>query len=390
VAESATLTVENATWVPFRAVTRRRVALVGVYVASVAGLLLACTTKSDSPTVGAAGASTTTAATPTTPTTAGTTTTTVPPRRGSGNAVVLAFAGDTNFEGVIRARLDADPDTVLREVAPTFTAADLAMVNLETAITDGGTAQSKDFTFRAPPAGLDALRAAGIDVVTEANNHGMDFGPQGLQDSLAARTAKQFPVIGIGQDIDDAFTPYKTTIKGQRITIIAATQVLDSSLIDSWTAGPGKPGLASAKLVDRLVAEVQKARADSDTVVVYLHWGIEKTTCPSGDQSSIATTLVNAGADIVVGSHAHRLLGAGRMGQAFVDYGLGNFAFYAGSPDGARTGILELTVTGRDIDSYTWLPGHIDDRVPSLLDDAAATDALSYWNSLRDCTGLTP
>jgi poly-gamma-glutamate synthesis protein (capsule biosynthesis protein) len=302
--------------------------------------------------------------------------------------VVIAFAGDVNFEGVMRNRLDADPSTALREVAPTFTAADLAMVNLETAITNGGSAQSKDFTFRAPPEALDALRAAGIDVATEANNHGLDFGAEGLQDSLAARAEKQFPVIGIGQDIDDAFTPYRVTLKGQRIAIIGATQVLDSSLIDSWTAGPGKPGVASAKLVDRLVAEVAKARADSDTVIVYLHWGIEKNTCPSADQQSIATTLVTAGADIVVGTHAHRLQGGGRMGQAFVHYGMGNFAFYAGTSEAARTGILLLTVTGRDIDTYQWLPAHISERVPTLLDGGAADEALAYWNGLRDCTGL--
>jgi len=363
--------------------------LVATYLVSLA-ILLACS-SSDAPTVASeADPTTTTVPAPTTPTTAATTTTTVPPRRGSGNPVTIAFAGDVNFEGTMRARLDADPATALREVAPAFEAADLAMVNLETAVTEGGSPENKEFTFRAPPAALDALRAAGIDLASAANNHGRDFGAGGLQDSLAARAASGFPLIGIGQDIDEAFTPFRATVKGQRIAIIAATQVLDDSLISSWTAGPGIPGLASAKLVDRLVQEVQAARVVSDTVVVFLHWGIEKQTCPTGSQQSLATTLVEAGADIVVGSHAHRLQGGGHMGQALVHYGLGNFAFYAGNAEGARTGILLVTATGRDIDGYQWLPGRVSDRVPHLLEGAEAEEALAYWDSLRDCTGLVP
>ena len=187
----------------------RRAALVGAYVAAVV-LLLACTGGGDSPTVvGDGTAAPAGESTSTTPTTAATTTTTVDPRRGSGNPVVLAFAGDINFEGRIGDRLAADPSTVMREIAPILGGADLTVVNLETAITERGTAASKEFTFRAPSAALDALRAAGVDVASEANNHGMDFGAEGLQDSLAARAEKQFPVIGIGQDIDDAFTPYR-------------------------------------------------------------------------------------------------------------------------------------------------------------------------------------
>ena len=97
-------------------------------------------------------------------------------------------------------------------------------------------------------------------------------------------------------------------IKGQRIAVIGATQVLDDNLITAWTATDTQAGLASAKEVPRLVAAVQAARATNDTVVVFLHWGVEKQTCPSASQQELARTLVDAGADIVVGGHAHRLL----------------------------------------------------------------------------------
>ena len=154
-------------------------------------------------------------------------------------------------------------------------------------------------------------------------------------------------------------------MKGQRIAVIGATQVLDSSLIRAWTATADHGGLASAKRVDRLVAEVQGARATSDTVIVFLQWGIEKETCPSGDQQALAATLVEAGADLVVGGHAHRLQGGGRLGDAVVHYGLGNFFFKENSAEGARTGVFEVTVTGHRIDSYRWIPGRISNSAPT-------------------------
>src|SRR5919106_823956 len=223
-----------------------------------------------------------------------------------------------------------------------------------------------------------------------ANNHGMDYGEAGLRDSLAAAKRYRFPVIGIGLDGKRAYAPYRRTIRGQRISIIAATQVLDDHLISSWTAGPGKPGLASAKDVPRLVQEVRRARATSDTVVVYLHWGVELEGCPTSDQRTLARQLVAAGADIVVGGHAHRLLGAGRMGKALVDYGLGNFVWYGTSELSTQTGVLFVTATGRRIDSYRWVPARIADGVPRPLSGADRNNELRSWRSLRGCAGLRP
>ncbi len=177
---------------------------------------------------------------------------------------------------------------------------------------------------------------------------------------------------------------------GQRIAIIGATQVIDDVLIPTWTATDTHAGLASAKEVDRLAAAVLKARANSDTVVVFLHWGQEGTTCPTSIQTELAHRLVDAGADIIVGSHAHRLLGAGRLGNAFVDYGLGNFAFYAQGGPGAETGVLLVTVTGRHVDRYEWRPAVISGGVPRPLSGAAALTAVAQWQGKRSCTDLAP
>jgi poly-gamma-glutamate capsule biosynthesis protein CapA/YwtB (metallophosphatase superfamily) len=341
-------------------------------------------------------ASTDTTAAPTTeattvpPTTVASTTTTEPRGElGSGETVTIAFAGDSYFEGALRTRLDTDPATAVGPFAEVLSRADLAVANLETALGTGGTPAPKDFVFLAPATAVDALRAAGVDVASMANNHGMDHGEIGLQQSLAIKRAQPDGfLIGIGEDEDEAFAPYTTEVKGQRISVIAATQVLDSSLLDYWTAGPDKFGLASAKRVDRLVVEVERARAVSDTVVVFLHWGIETHTCPSGDQQALAQALVDAGADIIVGGHAHRVQSAGRLGDALVGYGLGNFLFKENSAEGARTGVLEVDVTGRRIDGYRWVPGRVAGSVPHPLEGAEADEALAHWNELRGCTNL--
>jgi len=322
-----------------------------------------------------------------------TTTTRRDPRRGNGQPVTLAFGGDMHFEGALRGKLAADPSTVLAPIASVLSGADVAMANLETAITEGGTPVVKKYNFRAPATALDALRAAGVDVVTMANNHGLDFGPQGLADSIAARTEKQFPVLGIGNNAAEAYAPYRVDVRGQRITVFGATDVLDGEYITAWAATDTQGGLASTKddNLARLVTAIQTARLDSDTIVVYLHWGVERTDCPSPRQQEVAQVLTDAGADVVVGAHAHHLQGGGRFNTAFVDYGLGNFVFYNEAGEYGRSGVLVVTATGRDIDSYQWVPARIRGGVATPLPAGVEFDTeVAHWNDLRSCTGLVP
>jgi hypothetical protein len=310
-------------------------------------------------------------------------------REPTGEPVTVAFGGDVHFEGAIGSRLAANPATALGPIAGVLRRADLAVVNLETAITERGTAAGKDFTFRAPPSALTALKEAGVDVATMANNHGLDFGPVGLRDSLAAAKAARFPVVGVGRDADQAYRAYQTTVDGQRIAVIGATQVLDSSLAAAWTAGDGKPGMASAYEEARLLAAVKAARASADTVVVDLHWGRELVNCPIDRQRALAPKLVAAGADVVVGSHAHVLLGGGYLRGAYVHYGLGNFVFYARGGVTAQSGVLLLTLRGRAVTASRWVPAVISNGIPIPLNGPPATSAVASWQSLRRCTGLS-
>jgi poly-gamma-glutamate synthesis protein (capsule biosynthesis protein) len=330
-----------------------------------------------------------------------TTTTTLPPtttttrdaRRGLNVPVTMAFAGDIHFEGPLRTKLAENPTGMFAPIAPVLSSVDIAVVNLESAITEQNTPIPKEWNFRSPPSALTALQAAGVDVVNQANNHSIDFGPQGLADTLAAKASSPIPIIGVGNNAIEAYTPYRTEIRGQRIAIFGATDVMGEEHVASWTAGATTPGIASTKYDAQawMVASIQAVRPEVDTIVVFLHWGVERVSCATDRQKALARALVDAGADVVVGSHAHVLEGAGRLGSAFVAYGLGNFAFFNESGENGRTGVLVLTVTGRDTDSYAWVPARIRGGIPTPVPAGPDADAeLANWNQLRTCTDLTP
>ena len=278
---------------------------------------------------------------------------------------------------------------MLAPVQDLMSDADLAVANLETVVTECGTPSDKAFNFRTSPQAFVALRSAGIDVVSMANNHGMDFGLEGLEDSLRYAKEANFPIMGIGQNADEAYRPFSTEINGQRIAIVAATQTLDNALIKSWTATDTQPGLASAKEEQRLIQAIKQARSSHDTVIVFLHWGVEGQTCPSPNQTDLSTKLVDAGADVIVGGHAHRVQGGGFKGRSYVHYGLGNFVFNAPSPSGFGSGVLFLTIDGRDVQSESWVPARLKDGVATKLEGSEADTALDQWSKQRDCTDLT-
>ena len=317
-----------------------------------------------------------------------------PDWKGNGQAVTFAFGGDVHFPAgtTLGDRLAADPSDALGPTVPALlSGVDLSMVNLESALTDGTCPepQSKQFVFSAPTSAISAFKGAGVSLITEANNHGEDCGPPGLQMALKTRAQTGYTILGIGQNTAQAFASYTTTVHGQRIAIIAATQVIDSDLQAAWTATATQPGLASAYDVDDLVTAVEAARKTADTVVVYLHWGTELDACPNPLQEPLAQVLVQAGADIIVGTHAHVLLGGGYLGSAYVDYGLGNFAFYDNSPPENASGSLVISATGRHIDQATWRPAVIVDDLPQPLSGDAATTALAAWNQARACTNVS-
>jgi poly-gamma-glutamate synthesis protein (capsule biosynthesis protein) len=302
--------------------------------------------------------------------------------------LTLAFGGDVHFASQLAALLD-DPDDALAELRPVLATADLAMVNLETALTTRGTEQPKKFHFRAPATALDALAGAGVDVVTMANNHAVDYGKVGFADTMAARDDSPIPVVGVGRDRADALSPAVLEAEGLRVAFLGATQVPDWTLA-TWPAGADRPGVAAASDPARLAQAVRTAAAKADVVVVYLHWGTDYTSCPNRLQVQTAKALAEAGADVVVGTHAHQLQGAGWLGDTYVDYGLGNFVWWRRNSEvQSRTGVLTLTLEGGHVVGDEWTPMRVSgDGIPREPDAEESERLADAWRDARSCTGL--
>jgi poly-gamma-glutamate synthesis protein (capsule biosynthesis protein) len=300
--------------------------------------------------------------------------------------LTLAFAGDTHFTGRTRALL-ADPSTAIGPFAPVLQSADFAMLNLESAVTERGTPEPKTYLFRAPPSAYRAVRAAGVDLVSLANNHTLDYGRIGLADTLAAARAARLPYVGAGRDAREAYAPRLVTVAGVRLAVLGFSQVHE--LAASWRATGSRPGIAIAFDPDRAGAAVSRARAVADLVIAYLHWGREGDRCPTGEMRDFAELLAGAGADIVVGTHAHVLLGDGWLGHTYVHWGLGNFVWY-GDSHSTDTGVLVLTVRGGRVTGAEFRPGVVSRSGQPVPVDGAARQRLEQRLALAaGCAGLT-
>ncbi|GIL26376.1 CapA family protein [Actinocatenispora comari] len=302
--------------------------------------------------------------------------------------ISIEFAGDVHFTGRT-AGLLKDPKTAFGPVAKQLSAADLTIVNLETAVTTRGTPEPKEFHFRAPPAAFDAVKAAGVDVVTVANNHAMDYGRTGLADTLRYAKAAGVPVIGAGANEAAAYRPWITTVHGVRIAFLAFSQVTE--LAQQWLATPDRSGIAETFDTARAAAAVRAAKRQADVVIVYPHWGQEGNHCPIADQRTFAAAMAKAGATAVVGTHAHLLLGAGWEGDTYVDYGLGNFLWWRDDAFSNDTGVLRLTLTGSKLTGTRFLPAEISRTTgqPIPVTGSTARRITGKVDDLRGCTGLS-
>jgi hypothetical protein len=303
----------------------------------------------------------------------------------AGGDITLNFAGDVHFQDRVAKLLD-DPATAFGPIASTLGDADLTMVNLETAVTSRGTAQPKEFHFRTTPVAFDAIKAAGIDVVTFANNHVLDYGQVGLSDTLTAVKSARFPYVGIGNNATEAWTPYIADVKGRKIAIIGVSQV--DELQSTWVATDSRPGEAHAIDVTRTLGAIRAAKRQADLVLVFMHWGTEGNGCPNAAQKALAPKMAAAGADIIIGAHAHTLQGSGWLGKTFVAYGMANFLWWMNSYS-TETGILRLTLHPDAPLTAQFIPAIVSSTGQPVLATGADKERIANrYASLRACAGL--
>lgn len=299
--------------------------------------------------------------------------------------MTLAFAGDVNFAGRT-ARLLSDPATAFGPIASLLKAADFTALNLETSVTSRGAPQPKTYHFAATPLAFTALRDAGVDLVTMANNHVLDYGRTGLADTLAAAQAARFPYVGIGKNAAAAWAPQVTVIDGTKIAIIGVSQVAE--LAPSWVATRTRSGEANAINLGETLAAVRAAKRLAPVVIVFMHWGTEGQACPDANQLSLAPKLAAAGASIIIGAHAHVLQASGWLGHTFVAYGMGNFLWWEHSYS-TSTGVLELTLHPHAPLTARFMPAVVSSTGrPLPLHGTQARRAAAHYASLRACSDL--
>ncbi len=261
---------------------------------------------------------------------------TVPAR----SPIVLGFAGDTSFTDGLDQR---DP---FGQVIEMLAAPDLMVVNLETAVADPGVGRppvDKQFLFRSPPAALDLVVAAGIDVVALANNHTLDFGADALAQTLEEIDRRGLGRVGAGLDEADASTPLIVEVGDWTIGLVALSRVPCD-----WSASGEnvRPQVAWAcpALFARAEAAARSAVAQADVTVVMIHGGEEGVLCPSPFMLDLERTFAELGVDAVIDGHPHVLQGLTRHGETWVAHSLGNFAFPSARGITANSAIVQLHI----------------------------------------------
>ena len=280
----------------------------------------------------------------------------------------VALAGDVHAERHIgtNVRNGGNP---LDHVADVLASADLAVLNLETPLSTRGAPVPKTYTFRGPPEMADRLVDAGVDVVSLANNHGLDYGPVAMLDTLEHASAAGLPVVGAGANQTAAYAPSLHETPAGTIAVVGLTRVLHTR---AWEATASRPGMASGYDEAAAVAAVRAAAERADHVVVAIHWGTELGDCPDANQRRLAVLLADAGADVIAGHHPHVLQGVQDLGGTVVVYSLGNFVWYHNRAPSRFTGVLTVELPLLDAPAWSLDPAEIGtDGRPRFVDGAA-------------------
>jgi poly-gamma-glutamate capsule biosynthesis protein CapA/YwtB (metallophosphatase superfamily) len=236
--------------------------------------------------------------------------------------VRLALAGDTMLGRGIAERIETEGPSSLfaPELVALVQEADLCLLNLECCISErGAPAPGKVFHFRAPAASAQALARLGVDCVTLANNHALDFGPDALLDTFAHLESAGIQWVGAGADLDEARAPAVLEAGGTRLGVIA---VADHPA--DYAAAPGRPGVTYADLGRRTIPVwlLEAIRGlDADAILVSPHWGPNMLAEPVAHVRTAAGALLEAGATLIAGHSAHLFHGLDRR----ILYDLGDF-----------------------------------------------------------------
>lgn len=286
--------------------------------------------------------------------------------------LLIHFAGDTMFSGRVAEKLQIEgfeyPFVHIHEFLQND---DLSVLNLESPITTGGiSAEDKQYVFESSPDITPYMAKAGIDVVNLANNHILDKGTDGLLDTFSHLDNHGIAYIGAGKNKKTAYSPVYIERKGVKIALLGFSRVLPKM---DWAAGRFSAGVAEMYNPKLAIEAVEEARKEADLVFVMTHWGKERVTKLEKHQTELAHALVDAGADLVIGSHPHVLQGIEHYKGKWIAYSLGNFIFTKSTTvETWETAMLEVKATKEGNMSLKLIPyaTQIGQPVPMELEQA--------------------
>lgn len=274
--------------------------------------------------------------------------------------VTVTFAGDILFdpEYGVMAALQLNGGNIANGIMPDVIAemksADIMMLNNEFPYSDAGTpTEDKKFTFRAEPSYVSYLHDLGVDIVSLANNHAYDYGEEAFLDTMSTLKSAGIPYVGAGADEQEAMSPVYYIINDMKIAFVSATQIEKAEYPDTKGAEENSPGVFRCWDGEKLLQAVTRAKRNSDFVIVYVHWGTENEEETDWAQDKQAPELVEAGADIIIGSHPHILQKIDVINGVPVVYSLGNFWFNSKTVD---TGMVKIEVSKEGLQSLRFIP----------------------------------
>ena len=275
-------------------------------------------------------------------------------------AVTLAVVGDVQLgRGVARVTAQHGPDYPFAQVQDRLRRADLALFNLECALSQDGVPIKKRYSFRADPVAAGGLARAGLDVAVLANNHSVDCGRDRLAETMETLRQRGIASVGAGEEAAAAAAPLIVERNGLRVAILARSFVLPDRVIyreDAPTVAMYDP--------ETILEEVRAARREADMVIVSLHWGIEYAREPQESQRRIAHALVDAGAALVLGHHPHTPQPVECYRNGLIAYSLGNFVFDPAGEKGRHGLLLTCTLTREGVQNYVATPVKITNAQP--------------------------
>lgn len=244
----------------------------------------------------------------------------------------ILFVGDTSVARDVGRRIDevgkGDPRWLFEGMKQKLAAADLVFANLE-CVVSASTAEeavSKTWRIRAEPKHARALKETGIDVVSVANNHAMDFGRQGFESTLREMAQQRIVTVGVHHDGKRTQDAVVVRVGNTRVGFLAYNQHGDEYKHDIW------PKASANYKVDDVVDDVKRANTVADVVVVSVHGGPELSHLPDPWQRADARKVLDAGADLWIGHHAHVAQPVEVYDGKLIVYSLGDFAFDKTSP----------------------------------------------------------